>query len=121
MAFKTPPQEAVDWAERQLPRTVATLTANHEAAVKSLLAATDGPVDPEVTLAAIKEYRERRKVVRATVRYLARTLIAGGAPSGRVCRELGFGRTAMQRFMASDERYGTLIGPGKRPTRKKVA
>ncbi|MBN7371114.1 hypothetical protein [Mycobacteroides abscessus] len=135
MAFKTPPPEAVGYGRRSLPNAIAAMSVNHSAAVKALLAAADasaGPVDPTVTLAAIKAYRGTRRVVDGkevangreavhdVLRIAARQLIAAGLPPGRVCHELGFGRTAMQEFMATDNVYRTLLAPGKRPVRKAV-
>lgn len=128
MAFRTPPPEAIAWAEPEIPRGVRHLTKQHESAVAALLEAAEaanGTVDTATTLAAIKEYRDAMKGTkeepgpRDTIRELARYLIAAGLPPGRVCRGLGFGRTWMNSYMREDRTFAQLIAPGRKSVKKR--
>lgn len=130
MAFKTPPPEAIAWAEPQIPRGVGRLIQQHDAAVAALLKAADaanGAVDTAATLAAVKAYREAMAGTkeepgpRDMVRTLAHLLVAAGLPPGRVCKGLGFGRTAMNAAMAKNATLKRLIEPGRKSVRKEVA
>lgn len=132
MAFLEPPADAIAWAEGDLPLGIEQLTRRHDAAVKGLVKAAEaanGTVDTATTLAAVKAYRAQFKTddgrdtefgIRVTMRRLARSLIAAGVAPGRVCKELGYGRTAMNKFMLEEPEFAPLIGPGKK-SRKKVA
>lgn len=130
MAFKTPTDEAIAWAEGDLPRGVAKLAEQHDAAVKALLEAADaaaaGSVDTAATLAAVKAYRavmtdSEEFKPRDLIRRLARYLIAAGLPPGRVCRDLGFGRTWMNSYMKEEPAFAPLIEPGAKSVKKRVA
>lgn len=128
MAFKTPTDEAIDWAERNLAGGLPRITREHDAAVKELLEAAnaaDGSVDTARTLAAIKSYREamndEKAGLRGTFRTMAQYLIAVGLPPGRVCRDLGFGRTAMNAAMSKHTSLRLLIEPGTKSVKKRVA
>lgn len=133
MAFRTPPPEAIAYAERELPLGIEQLTRRHDVAVSALLEAAEaanGTVDPAVTLAAIKEYRAQFKTddgrdtkfgIRVTMHRLAQHLIAAGVAPGRVCKQLGYGRTAMNKAMSSDDAFKRLIEPGKKSMKKEVA
>ncbi|OHU33337.1 hypothetical protein BKG79_22285 [Mycobacteroides chelonae] len=130
MAFRTPPAEAIAWAEPEIPRGVKHLAKEHETAVKALLEAADasaGPIDTATTLAAIKEYRtamagtKEEPGPRDTLRQLAQYLIAAGLPPGRVCRGLGFGRTSMNKYMREEPTFAQLIERGTKSVKKKVA
>ncbi|CPS10986.1 Uncharacterised protein [Mycobacteroides abscessus] len=130
MAFKTPPDEAIAWADPQIPRGVDRLIQQHDSAVAALLEAAEaaaGAVDTAVTLAAIKEYRtamagtKEEPGPRDMIRTLAYLLITVGVAPGRVCRGLGFGRTAMNKAMIDHAVFKKLIGPGTKSMKKAVA
>lgn len=130
MAFRTPPPEAIAWAEPQIPRGVDRLIQQHDSALTALLEAAEaanGTVDTAVTLAAIKKYRtamagtKEEPGPRDMIRTLAYLLITVGVAPGRVCHGLGFGRTAMNKAMIEHVVFKKLIVPGRKSVKKRVA
>lgn len=98
MAFRSPTAEQRAAAERELARALPYLLARRAealAGLRSVAREVQYTVTPQKTLAAVRAYRDARAELRSLEVQIACVLVAAGAPSGRVCRELGIGRTTL--------------------------
>ncbi|AUN38630.1 hypothetical protein [Tsukamurella tyrosinosolvens] len=98
MPFRRPTAEQQAAAERELTRALPYLLARRAealAALRSLAHEVQYTITPEKTLGAVRAYRDARRELRSLQVQIACVLVAAGAPTGRVCRELGIGRTTL--------------------------